>query len=51
MQGDIIDVTLNGQVAKTVTDKTLVGATKAGLTARGPAPQLATFDDFTASGP
>jgi hypothetical protein len=51
MQGDIIDVTLEGQVVRTVTDKTLAGATRVGLTARGPEPQGATFDDFTVSGP
>ncbi|MGI8778458.1 MAG: hypothetical protein ACR2LJ_13995, partial [Acidimicrobiales bacterium] len=49
LRGNDIDVALNGTVVKTITDATLKSATGIGITAMSPGPDLAHFDDFTAT--
>lgn len=51
MQGDTIDLIVNGRVRKTVVDDFQANAGKVGITARGPDSGDARFDDFVAGLP
>lgn len=51
MEGDTIDVIINGRIRKTVVDDFQAEAGKVGLTTRGPDSADARFDDFVAGLP
>ena len=51
MEGDTIDVIINGRIRKTVVDDFQAEAGKVGITARGPDSGDARFDDFVAGLP
>jgi hypothetical protein len=49
LRGDVFDVALNGRVVKTITNAALRTGTGIGITAMGSGPDVARFDDFTAT--
>gem|GEM_PF-1483596 len=49
LRAGVVDIALNGTVVRTITDPTLKSATGIGITAMGPGPEVALFDDFTAT--
>lgn len=51
LEGDQIQVVVNGRVAGTFNDPDLAGVGQVGLTAKGPAAALARWDDFVGGGP
>lgn len=51
LEGDQIQVVVNGKVAGTFNDPDLAGVGQVGLTAKGPGAALARWDDFVGGGP